>query len=686
MCSPSVLPCVRRSARDLRLPAPALAASLLLSIGTLFWSGWSSVDPADLAATESATNPGADAEILLSEHEISQTSSETRSNDHIRAKVYTRKGVEDKAKFTLEFPDNCRIRTPDARVVKPDGTSVELKKSDIFETVVAKVGGEKVKQVAFAFPDLAPGDIVEYRWTTYLNGDNLGQWAYSQGLIPVREYRFSVGSMINAGTVAWLNTPNATQRASLQSIEVTARNLPAFEEEEYMPPDREFRGWIFLTRNFPPYTPKDTWEIISSYWADEFEAASRPGGTFKAKAAEIAAGATTADEKLHTLYDFCQREITNYSWVKTPEIQEAREKSRKEPLQTPKRVLDRRAGWQPEIDLLFATLARGAGFKVRQARNTSKADLLNVRTPTGWAFLDRSCVAVEVDGHWRHFTPGAYFIPYGMQAWTDEGVTMLRCDEKLLFDNSAVSSPSTPPTRRKGRFTLDAEGTLTGEAEESYTGHRAIATKASWWADSDEDVNKDLREAIAKRLPNAEVTDIEWTNLRSRELPLVVKYRVHVPGYAVQAGKRLAFAPSFFEAGAPVIFAAAERKFPIMFPYARGEQDDVEIVLPEGYALDQPSAPAAVGVVGEAFSSTYKIQYSGKTRALGYRRDFALGANGVFAFRKEAYPVLKGLFEQLHASDTHSIMLKPKATPAAAASAAAAAPEAGPTPPPAPQQ
>lgn len=649
----------------------ALAAFVLCCAAKLAPSAaaakWDPIDPKDLVATESQSSPGVAAEILLSEHELSEGKDFTRTKDHIRAKIYTQKGVEDSGRLSIYCPEDWSVRTPEARVVKPDGRVVELKKTDIFETVVAKIGQEKLRKVSFAFPDLAPGDVVEYRWVTYRNGDLFAQWSIVQDELPVREYRLWVGDMTHPGRMNVLHCPEMKIDESSSSLEAVAHGIPAFEAEEFMPAQREFRGWLTIVRTFPAFGDKDVWNSISSYWNDEFEADTRPGGGLKRKAAELIAGATSDDEKLRRLYDFCQSEIVNYSWVNSPEIQEAREKSRKESAVSVGRVLERRAGWSDDVDRLFAGLARGAGFKVRQGRNASKAAITAVRGADGWAFVDRTSVGVEVGGVWRYFRPGSYFTPFGMLPWQDEGTTMVRCDDRPQFDSTPMATAAASRATRVGHFTLDAEGTLEGSASESYTGHLAIALKSDKWSDSAEDIDKHFREEVAKRLPSAEVTDIVWTNLRTRELPLHVQYRLRVPGYAEQAGKRLVVVPSFFEAGAPVVFAAAERKFPIVFPHARYEHDEIQIVLPDGYTLDQPSAPKPVADGSKSFTADYKLQYAPKSRTLSLVRDYTLGGSGVISFRTESYPLLKALFERQHASDTHAILLKPREGPAAPA-------------------
>jgi hypothetical protein len=488
-----------------------------------------------------------------------------------------------------------------------------------------------------------------------------------------------VGKMRDRGSIGWLNCPKA-ETSERGDFTVTFRNLPAFEEEEHMPPEREFRGWIYITKTFPMFpTDKDVWKEVSLQWGDTFNMAARPSGPIKKKAETLAAGATTDEEKLQRLYDFCQKGIFNTTFRTSAELQVEIEKHKTADAQSPAKTLEMGRGRSDEVNLLFASLVRSLGFEARLSCNASRSAILNVMIPRGWAFIyDTRSVAVKQGDRWRFFNPGSYLVPFGMMGSGDEGATALLCDTKKLdFATIGSSLAAQSQAQRTGRFTLDAEGTLEGQIEEVFLGHLAIARKTETWSLSLDDVNKNFREEVTKRLPNAEVSDIAWTNLENCEMPLAVKYRVRVPGYAEQAGKRLVFAPSFFEVGKPVVFAAAERKFPIFFSFGWNEHDDIEIVLPEGYSLDKPSAPVPVGELAGAFGANYKLQYNPKTRTFGYQRDFALGAKGGYTFKRESYPVLKALFEQLHQSDTHSIMLKPKeagAAPASAPVAGASAP------------
>ena len=656
-----------------------IALGLGLTIpSTGYAAKWNPVDPADLASKDSSSFPGTDVEILLSTHVMNERGESTGMSgiqfshmltieNYVKAKVYTAKGVQDQGKLGIRYLDKSQVANTEARVVKPNGTVTLLKKDDMIKNVLAKdKEGVTWNQITFVFPGLEAGDVVEYRWTEQIEDEVWLKFFYCQDLVPTREYNLTIGSLSRKGSVSWLNCAKVTTDERY-GFAVTVRDQPAFEEEEYMPPMREFRGWIYIAKSFPMTSgDEEVVKLLNEEWGDQFHDASRPSATVKKKAEALVVGATTEDEKLRRLYEFCQSEIFNTTYRTSAELRVEIDKHKDDEAYAPAKILEKGRGRQDEINNLFAALARGLGYDAKLARSASSAEILNIKMISGWAFLDRTSVAVKLGEEWHYYNPGEHFVPYGMLDWQDEKSPVLRCGAKKPdFGTTSSSTADKTQSQRKARLTLDAEGTLEGEIEETFTGHLAINKKNDHWGDSIDIVNKSIQEKITSRLPNAEVSNIVWTNLTLSEMPLSVKYQVKVPGYAQQAGKRLIFAPAFFQAGTPAVFASAERKFPIFFSYPWLEHDDIEIVLPEGYTLDKPSAPPSIGALNSSLGVEYHLQYSGKKRIFSYRRDFALGANGAYAFRRESYPELRAMFGKLHDSDAHSIVLKPKSAPSA---------------------
>ena len=671
----------RRCARALSPLIAAAALMLAASSGLCGETKWDPIDPADLAAKDSKSSPGADAEVLISRNTLDNTYSDLVAKHYIRAKLFTRKGVEDQGKLFIESPFATSVKEIAARVAKSDGTVIELKKADILESTALKYGNVKWQRYGFAFPNLMPGDIVEYRWEERVDVSFAFSHYFTflcQHRFPVREFKLTVEGYPRRYQVLWFNCSGAVlEETGGHQMVLTVRNLPPFEEEQDMPPERDFSAWAMVlgAAEHPDYQADQQWEWVSEYWEGKFRERTRSGGAIKELAAKLTGGADSDVEKLRRLYEYCQKEIVNFDWADTPDLQEAKNKnqSREEP-QTAAQTLSKRQGSRVEVDYLFAGLARAAGFEVKLARNASRAELLNVRGSKGFEFLTNQFIAVKTGGQWQFYDPGQYLVPFGMLTTEEEGVTALLCDaNKVILENAPISPAGLSRNSRKGRFTLDEEGTLEGTVEQSLTGHLAIEIKADHWKQAADEVDRDFRARITKRLPTAEISDIHWDNLRTRELPVSVRYHVRVPGYAEQAGKRLVLAPGFFVAGEPARFTAEKRKYPVLFHHTWAEQDDIEIVLPEGFELEAANAPLDVGKPEVTCGATFEMGYKPKQRILMYKRNFALGANGAIVFRPEIYSGLKRLFESLHQSNAHSIMLR-RTAPSSTGSADAGAP------------
>ena len=490
--------------------------------------------------------------------------------------------------------------------------------------------------------------------------------------LPVRKFRLFVGSLPDAAKMLVLSCPKAESSVGSGSVEVIVRELPAFKPEPFMAGQWDHRGWIYPKWSYR----RDGWFNADERWSEEFWEATEPSKAIKAKAGELIAGAATDDEKLRRLYEFCRNEFANSDWVRSLEVQKKHEKQR----QWRERAFGYkngtiRAAWVDRvgdsemIDLVFAALARGAGFPVRKTRSAERNFFDSMHEKLGRYFLNRSLVAVEVGGRWRFCSPGKRVIPYGMIAVCDEDVPMLWSGRKNadLPPRTPVAAAALSQAQRKARLRLDAAGTLDGEIEETLTGHLAITLKQRFGRDTGADnaaaAAEWVRGEVTRRLPGAELSAVEFTNLRSLDLPVTIKYRVRVPAYAEKSGGALALPPSYFEAGEPAVFPATERKYPISFPHAWSEQDDVEIALPAGFAVVDPSVPAPAGDA-KVMGVSYRMEHNRATRTLRYRREFAVGGNGAISFKVEAYPTLKKFFDHLHAAEAHRILLTEVAPPA----------------------
>jgi hypothetical protein len=666
--------------RFARPPSLGLRSALwlTLALGLLPYANakykWTAISPADLAAKDSPSAPGADSEIILSAHRMDADSTGTYTEHHIEAKIYTKKGVEKTGLFAIEHDKKQKVWDWVARVVKPDGTFTELTKSDFHESTALKTGGYEVLRTTFAFPNLQPGDVIEYRWFEAIR-DESGYYylQYCQAEeVPTREFVFDIDSARHDFAVGWYNCEGVEHQP--KSHKVVIRNLPPFIPEPLMPTDTEFRGWImvqFTSRYERFFTNDDAWENIGEYFAEQFRLDINPNAAVKAKASELTANCSSPEEKIAKLYAFAQSEIHNLDFFEDAAFADAkRKRMEEEEYQSSAKTLSRRTGTAADIDRLFAGLARASNFEVRITLSANRHRILTIKRPKGWVFTDRECVAVKIGPDWKFFTPGEHLVPAGILDTKDEGAAAFICDEKKSsFGLMQVAPARETQTKRTGHFSLDSEGTLEGAVEIQLTGHRAIRARDTWWNSSTEEINKSAREFAAERLPTAVVSDVGLDNLHDVTRPLVIHYKVSVPGYAEVIGTRLGLALNFFEANVRETFTNDTRRYPIFFDFAEMETDHIEIIIPDGFTLDGASAPEQVGRPEDVISARYGVKYLPTPRTLVYDRQRVLGKNGSIAFRAESYPAIRALEDRIHRSDSHQLVLKPKAAAAAQAPA-----------------
>jgi hypothetical protein len=201
------------------------------------------------------------------------------------------------------------------------------------------------------------------------------------------------------------------------------------------------------------------------------------------------------------------------------------------------------------------------------------------------------------------------------------------------------------------------DGTLEGDVRLEYSGQPAATYRMENYDKSDNKREEDLKEEIKRRLSTAEVSELTIENLTDPTKPLVEKLKVRVPQYAQKTGKRLFLQPSFFEYGQPSMFSSATRKYDVCFEYPWSQNDEIEIDLPAGYALDNAERPAPFGA-GEISHYDVNMGITKDNRTLIVKREFFFGGGGNLVFPQTSYSQVKALFDEVHKSDEHTITLK----------------------------
>lgn len=260
--------------------AALLSTLLLLGARALAAAAaWPPVSNEELAMKDDPANPGA-AAILLS-REVTTDGVKGISTEYRRIKILN----DDGTKYAnIEIPyveREERVEDIQARTIRPDGTTVEFQ-GQIFDRTALKARKSRIQVKAFALPEVRNGSILEYSYSIRYREkpphvlknprDNVvektiiipaASWTVQEDLF-TRRARFLIHPL-PGGPVKWVlrgiptNTHPQTQPDG--SSVLVVENLPAFQEEELMPPETMLRSEVgFYYELGPPFS--------KTYWSD----------------------------------------------------------------------------------------------------------------------------------------------------------------------------------------------------------------------------------------------------------------------------------------------------------------------------------------------------------------------------------------------------------------------------------
>jgi Domain of Unknown Function with PDB structure (DUF3857) len=590
--------------------------------------------------------------------------------DHyVRLKVFTDKGKDIASTIDLSFGGHTSILYVTGRTIKPDGGILELKNDAVYERDVVRAGGIKRKVKSFAMPGVEVGAIVEYRWReVQFNVPIRYIRLPMQREYPVHKVTYFIKPLPSEYTAGYFMSvlpfnckPSPLKLESDGFNSTTLENVPAYREEPMMPGDGNVRPWVLaFYHTDTKRTPEKYWNEIGKQAYSELRTALKVNGEIKAASQEAISGAPNDGEKALALLRYLRRHVRGLFDTGVSDAERAAVLKRLSDghTRTSEEVFRTRLGTPDELNTLFAAMASATGLEARPVLIADRNDVAFDPALAAEAyFLPNIDMAVRIGDDWRLFDVSARHLPANMLEWQEEGVKALLSDPKNpTFVMSPVSPPEASGSDRKGRFALSSDGTLEGDVDESYRGYSAESLRNELEDQDPARQQDNLKEKLARTFPQAEMTSIKIEGVEDPEVAMTIRYHLKIPNYAQRTGRRILFAPLLFERGDPPLFEAAERRYPIFFPYAFREADNLVIKLPDGFVLDNAENPGSV-----AFGKPggYKLELATTpNRELLAHRELVWGREGVLYFGQETYPQLKQAFDIVHNRDGVTLSLR----------------------------
>jgi hypothetical protein len=658
---------------------------------------WPPVTDGELGMKDCPQHPGAPAVFLYREL-ISDENNFTVSL-YCRLKILTPAGKE---RANIEIPfvkGSSKIEDLKARVVQPNGTVTPFA-GQVFEKTAIRAGGYKVKVMSFALPGVDVGSIIDYRYKRVPGGDGSSSkkgletleemmgprekpreggidtqtgllffpvdiWDLQEDLFTCKA-KFThipsdlIGRLFGlAGMSMRMNwvvhglEGRAMPAWKKGSVQLELENIPAFEKEEYMTPERthcmEVR--IFYLEGSVE-TPDKYWEVESKNWQRGLEKFMRKAGNAAAEAQTLIAGIEDPFAKLQALYGRAQ-EIKNLSYDRSLTNQRRKELKIKDNRNVGD-VLKHGYGLRSDITRTFVAMAKAAGFDARVVRVVTRDDKFFDKNLCGlYDQFDCELALARLGDRDLLFDPATPFCPLGLVRWNCAStVCLVPSDNPPLFQATPSYPPDTALTQREIALSLDAEGNLTGTAKVTFQGQEALIRRVEHIGEDEVEVKKDFEAEMSEILPaGAKVTLQKLENIANNADILLAQYNISIPGLATLAGERTLLPVSPLLGSRRHPFRHAQRKYPVYFPYPYRAFDDIVITLPAGLKVE--TTPAMRKSEQEGFSYILVCVPEGGTK-VHVQRDLIVKKS---YHQVDQYAAIKAFFDLVTAGDGEQIVL-----------------------------
>ncbi len=635
---------------------------LLLAQEAKAGTGFQPVSPDELKMTSEPLAPGAPAIVLYRQVDRDDNGRTSHEDDYFRIKILTEEGRKHADIEIPFFKENENVVGVKARTIKPDGSIVNFD-GKVFEKNLVKGKGVKYLAKTFTLPDVQVGGIIEYFYTFDV-GENVlfdSHWILSDELF-TKKAQFSLkpypGTYVQYSVSwSWQRLPPGTdppKQGPDHVIRMEARNIPAFQTEDFMPPPNELKSRVdFIYEEGVGETDQARfWKQVGKKRNDQLESFIGKRKAMEQAVAQIVSSNDSQDVKLRKIYDRVQQiRNTTYELQKT---EQEEKRAKEKPVENVEELWKRGYGNGQQLTWLFLGLVRAAGFEAYGCWVSSRSEYFFTPVTMQSGKLNSNVVLVKLNGKDLYLDPGAAFTPFGLLEWSETGVQGLRLDKDGgSWIQTTLPQASDSRIERVGKLKLSDTGDLEGKLTVTYIGLEAMFHRVEERNADEVARKKFLEELVTSQIAvaaEAELTNKPvWTG---SETPLVTEFNLKIPGWASSAGRRVMIPAAIFTNGEKGFFEHANRVHPIYVYYPHEKAEDVTIELPPGWQVS--SMPPLQDHDGKIISYALKVEQSGGTVQLTrkFTIDFLL-------LGPKYYAALREFFQKVRTSDGVQIIVQP---------------------------
>ena len=659
--------------RTLLFPAGLAIASALsaFSLAAQAPPSWPPISAQDLALKDSPINPGEPAMILL--YDVQDDNNKSSQTIFKRIKVFREEGKKYADIEIPYFEKETQVEEIRASVTSPDGKTENFAGA-IYDKEIVKMKKFRWSAKTFTLPNVGVGSIIEcsYRLRWHAKIPDVfrdpsryridgayaypaAQWPIQQDL-SVRHSHFVLHPVKGTRTaIVKHNLPSDAILRTLpdETVELTVENVPAFQKEEYSPPEDSLtiRADVYYVLGMYGDT-KYYWDSLARRQAQFFDEFIGKPKNVQKEVDRILTPGDSDETKLRKIYARVQQ-IRAVSYEPEKTKKERKQQNLKEN-KNAEDVLNHGYAFENEINLVFVALARAAGFRAYPVRIVARNRSTFTAERPDANQLNASVVEVEVGSGNVFLDPATVFCRYGLLPWEETDAGGIRVDPiRGKIGSTPKPASKEAITQRHAELKLDADGNLAGNLTITFDGQEALSRRLRAIDQDEAQRRKELEEAVQHSLPQgAAVKLLSAGAWETSETPLTAQFQVQVPSFASIAGRRLILPLGIFHANRQNPFITARRTHPVYFEYPYEFYDDVTLILPPNTQVESLPPHALI----DRGLCVYEFSLEKQGNSLHLKRTLKMQA---YFLPVANYLALRNFFDQVRANDEQQATLQP---------------------------
>ncbi len=619
------------------------------------------IDIADLQLTDCSFEPGADAmklfDIEETEFEIYTYSLRLKSERRIRIKIFNEKGYKNAIIKIPYFSKKgvAKIKELSGAVynLSADGKVVvqKLEKKDFFKEKAL----ENVGLVNFTFPNLKPGCVIEYRYTTIVNNVfSIAPWLI-QDRIPVQYSSKSVTTPVECrlierpfGIDSLASTWYLLKNNRYRRLTYFHENIPSFKVEPFMSSINDHRikaSFILFPRggSMTQITKANT----EAMWASAARGFIN-SDFFENHVRKIIPGTEKIIDTAQKILQIKDRIGFVYKEVKRLVPEKAEQSLSAESINL-EEVLKNKTGTSAEINLVLLNLLLNSNVSCMPAMISTKENgKVNKDFPSVGQFDGFDVLALDTNSHFLLDASIKY------QSFLNPPLNVMNREVFLIGQDSAqwlTVTDNRPLLKQIVQVIadLDKEGNMEGTGTLQHYDYAK-----SYKLDTTLKDESDNEDKFYDKAPQGlKIISTTRSDPGNDEDPLFET--IEFTYEPQKSGDFIFINPQILTERNKNVFIAEKRNTDIDFGCNQLFIYNMQVGLPASYLIEH--LPKSITVRAPDSSFFYKITYSSDPQSINMSQIFEVKRA---IYSKEDYPGVQDFFKRMYALMTEEIILKKK--------------------------